>query len=492
MAREDLPADAEPPEAPRDPEARTNAEEAGPVVEEAGVEVPADGPAPEALEAVEHPVAKAIGTYSVDGRRPLPKGLKIGVSGAPHHRPAKKRGVTAVKRPVAAAKQDAAKPSKPVDRGPKARVGEEEDRDKARARKGALFLLAVLAAYVVWIVVSGQYDEFVDALQSSDTGWFVAGLLVMGLNFFFGSLAFVLAAYIDPTSPLGVRDCISVEANGVLFGNLTPMSTGTMPAQIFRLTQAGLDVGEASATQLTRFVIYQAGEVVVAAALLALRFDFFLHTYGNIVFVNIVVFIIQTAQALGLLLVCLFPRFVGRVGNRALSFIDRRGWLGHDKIEKYRDMLNGQLLSFGGTFRDSFRHKESLLLTLLVTLGQMLAFYAVPWFVLHAFGGDADFVTCLAAASMVQMIGNSVPLPGGAGGNEAGFALFFGPIFGAAATAGFVVWRLITFFIPTLVAVPMSALRSTSHRSIYQRWQRFRTHGLGKASVSVRQRRRRR
>lgn len=484
---------------------------ADPVVDVDGLELPADGPAPQALEAAEQPLEDALGFFDVDGAKPAggigpdgvapvdaapapdaqparrskPKGLRIGVAGASHRAPKKaKAGSKATAKPAAKARKAVS--------GPRTRVGEEESRDKAKARKGALFMAAVLAVNMLWIVVSGQFDEFVHALHNAEAGWFVAGLLVMGLNFAFGSLAFVLAAYIDPDSPLGLRDCMSVEANGVLFGNLTPMSTGTMPAQIFRLTQAGLDVGEASATQLTRFVIYQAGEVVVAAVLLLLRFDFFLSTYGDIVFVNIVVFIIQTAQALGLLCVCLFPRFVNRVGHWGLGFASRHGWLSRERVERYEDVLQTQVMSFGGTFRDSFRHKESLALTLLVTLGQMLAFYAVPWFVLHAFGGDADFVTCLAAASMVQMIGNSVPLPGGTGGNEAGFALFFGPIFGSAAAAGFIVWRLITFFIPTIVALPLTTLRSSHRRSIYQRWQRFRTRKGRVAHVSVSKRGRRR
>lgn len=435
----------------------------------------------------------------VSRQRKKPANLKIGVAGARHHRPSKASSANAYGATLGAHKTSAAEKGVPKRAGafgagapvgskaagPKTRVGQEESQDQKKARKGALFMVGVLAAYALWIFMSGQFDEFVGALNGADAGWFVAGMLVMSFNFVFGALAFVLAAYIDPTSPLGVRDCMSVEANGVLFGNLTPMSTGTMPAQIYRLTQAGLDVGAASATQLTRFVIYQAGEVVVAATLLLLRFDFFLHTYGDIVFLNIVVFIIQTLQAAGLLVVCLFPRFVTRVGNWGLRFASRHGWFSAERVKRYSDVLNNQVRSFGGTFRDSFRHMGSLGLTLLVTLGQMLCFYAVPWFVLRAFGGNADFVTCLAAASMVQMIGNSVPLPGGTGGNEAGFALFFGPIYGAAATAGFIVWRLITFFIPTLVAFPLMALSSSHNKSIYQRWQRFRTRKGRRAQVFI-------
>lgn len=467
-------------------------EPAAQVPPEPGSTAPSSYPVPSTSE---QPTADA----GVSRQRKKPANLKIGVAGARHHRSQKASSTNAYAAAAGARKASGAQKPAPQGAadsrtkasvskktaGPKTRVGQEESQDQKKARKGALFMVGVLAAYALWIFMSGQFDEFVGALNGADAGWFVAGMLVMSFNFVFGALAFVLAAYIDPTSPLGVRDCMSVEANGVLFGNLTPMSTGTMPAQIYRLTQAGLDVGAASATQLTRFVIYQAGEVVVAATLLLLRFDFFLHTYGDIVFLNIVVFVIQTLQAAGLLVVCLFPRFVTRVGNWGLRFASRHGWFSAERVKRYSDVLNNQVRSFGGTFRDSFRHMGSLALTLLVTLGQMLCFYAVPWFVLRAFGGDADFVTCLAAASMVQMIGNSVPLPGGTGGNEAGFALFFGPIFGAAATAGFIVWRLITFFIPTLAAFPLMALSSSHNKSIYQRWQHFRTRKGRRAQVFV-------
>lgn len=371
-------------------------------------------------------------------------------------------------------------------------VGEEQARDRRRARKGAVFMAILFLGYMAWIVISGQADEFATSLATADYGWLCVGLLFMLARFGFGSLAYVFAVYIDPDSPVGVRDCMSVEANGTLFGNLTPMSSGSVPAQIYRLTKAGLDVGEATATQFTRFIFYQAGEVIVAALLLWLKFDFFLKNYGNFVILNLVVFVIQTLQALGLLVVCLLPRFVTRVGNWGIRFAQRHGWIKKEAAQRYLHVVNVQVTEFSRTFKQSFTHKTSLFLTWLVTLGMLVCFYSVPWVVLRAFGGDADFIECLAAGSMVQMIGNSVPLPGGAGGNEAGFAFFFGPVFGASAAAGFVVWRIITFFIPTAVCLPLSALRSNSSRSIYQRWNAYRTNRGRRATYSYRQNSKRR
>ena len=101
----------------------------------------------------------------------------------------------------------------------------------------------------------------------------------------------------------------------------------------------------------------------------------------------------------------------------------------------------------------------------------------VPYFVLLAFGKhDVDFISCLAAGAFIQLLSSAVPLPGGTGGAEGGFALFLGHFFGPSATAGYLVWRIITFFGPTILTAPLLGLRSAHHASIHARWNRL-VHG---------------
>ena len=129
-------------------------------------------------------------------------------------------------------------------------------------------------------------------------------------------------------------------------------------------------------------------------------------------------------------------------------------------------------------------------LTLVVTMLQLASLYTIPWFVLNAFGVRGDFIECLAAGSMVQMVASAVPLPGGTGGAEGGFVMFYQHMFGSATSAGFLVWRIVTFFGPTILAAPLLGL-STRNRtvSIYRRVQRLKRrfmrgsgkgHGHGK------------
>ena len=153
--------------------------------------------------------------------------------------------------------------------------------DNKSARRGAIFIGVVLVGYIVYLVVTGQMGQFWAAMSSVQASWLVVACLCMFMYLFFGIVAYAIAVWLDPNSPVGIRDLISVEASGIFFGNLTPMMMGSTPAQIYRLTKAGQNVGEAGATQFTRFIVYQFGLVAWGAILLLARMPFFAERYGD-------------------------------------------------------------------------------------------------------------------------------------------------------------------------------------------------------------------
>lgn len=153
--------------------------------------------------------------------------------------------------------------------------------DNKGARRGAIFIGVVLVGYIGYLIATGQMGQFWAAMSSVQAPWLVAACFCMFLYLFFGIVAYAIAVWLDPNSPVGIRDLISVEASGIFFGNLTPMMMGSTPAQIYRLTKAGQNVGEAGATQFTRFIVYQFGLVAWGAILLLARMPFFAERYGD-------------------------------------------------------------------------------------------------------------------------------------------------------------------------------------------------------------------
>ena len=378
------------------------------------------------------------------------------------------------------------KPNVSVKVGGGAPSSEEEAENRAKDRKGALFLAFVVVAYVIFLILSGQMGTFIGALSGVDMGWVWAALFCYGMYFVFGVLAYVIAVYLDHDSPVGVRDLMSVEASGVFFGNLTPMMAGSVPAQIVRLTRTGLDAGEASATQFTRFIMFQFGVVLFAAIMLGAKLEFFFQTYGDIVFLNLVVFGVHLLELIALFVICLCPHVVMKAGNFALKIAGKH--LKPETVKHWDEVINVQVMEFSQAFRNAAKDLPSMGLTLLVTMAQLACLYMIPWFVLQAFGKQGDFLECLAAGSMVQMVSSAVPLPGGTGGAEGGFMMFYSHMFGSATSAGFIIWRIVTFFLPTILAAPLLGLKTTNRSvSIYHRVcaLRAKLSGKGRASAPV-------
>ena len=204
-----------------------------------------------------------------------------------------------------------------------------------QVRKSLVFLAFVVVAYVAYLVFSGQFDEFVTSLAGVDLGWVTAGIVCFLFYYVFGVLAYVLSVIADPDSPVGIRDLMSVEASGVFFMRLTPNGAAAPPAQIYRLTRAGLSVGQASALNFTRFVLYEAGEGVFAAIMLLFCGNYFYEQFGDVTIIGLFLFGFKVVQVGAVLFLCLFPKPVMAIGNWALRFANRHGWLSEEKFNKY-------------------------------------------------------------------------------------------------------------------------------------------------------------
>ena len=367
--------------------------------------------------------------------------------------------------------------------------------DHKGATRGAIFIGFALLAFVVYLVVTGQVAQFMAALANVQVPWLIVACLCMLLYLVFGIAAYAIAVWMDPKSPVGIRDLISVEASGIFFGNLTPMMMGSTPAQIYRLTKAGQNVGEAGATQFTRFIVYQFGLVAWGAILLAARMPFFVERYSDVRALTILCIFSfggHVCILLSIFAIALMPRMVIRVAHWGLSVLARVG-VAADKVDGWRAFVDGEVYSFSEKFKLSAGHTGSMALTVVITMLQLAFFYLVPYFLMLSFGHhDVDFLSVMAASAFVQLLSSAVPLPGGTGGAEGGFALFLGHFYGSAATAGYLLWRLITFIAPTIVAAPLLGLKSARDASIHERWDRLvakrgRRGGRGAATHSAAQ-----
>ncbi len=342
-----------------------------------------------------------------------------------------------------------------------------------------IFLAFLGIAYAAYLVMSGQLDDFIRALIGVNPKWIIAGVACFLCYYVFGILAYAAIVVVDHDSPVGFRDLMSVEASGVFFMRLTPGGAGVIPSQIYRLTRAGLSLPDASALQFVRFTLYEAGEGIFAAIMLLLCGDYFLKTFADVTilgldvrFIGIFMFGFKFIQVGGVLLLCLLPGPIQKLGALGLKIGYSLRILKKERYEAYLEFLTTQVTSFSQAFRSAASNWHVLPVVELLTLLQLGCMYALPYFVLRAFGLEADLLICLASGSMVELLVNAIPLPGGAGGAEVGFTYLFRDMFGWHLSAGLVIWRTIEYLLPVVIAAPCMGMRSTTGESIYHRWNR--------------------
>ena len=261
-------------------------------------------------------------------------------------------------------------------------------------------------------------------------------------------------------SYLGFKDLLSVAAAGIVFGFLTPGQSGAAPAQIVRLSQVGLKVGDATALQLTKFFIYQAAVTVFGAVVLLTRTSYFVERFGDIVLVCVLAFGIHVAIMLGLIAMVFFPNAVRKVCHLLVRLGSGKLHLIKDP-QAMHDRVDAEVDGYAGAVHQAIRQGKVVGLAIAINVGQLACLYCIPFCVLRALGvTDIDFLTAMCASAFIQLIMTAVPLPGGTGGAEAGFVLFFKPELGAMTTAAVVLWRALSFYLPIVCSLPLLGLRS--------------------------------
>lgn len=357
----------------------------------------------------------------------------------------------------------------------------EKPDSKTLARWGAVFMAALAVGWIIWLVATGKAESFWHALIGANPLWAAAGMMMFVMYFLLDSLCFRIAGTLTGVR-LGIADLISTAAVGIVFGYLTPGQVGAAPAQIVRLAKAGLSPGDASAIQLTRFFIYQSAVTIFGTLMLIVKFPYFKSIYGNVTLIAALALCVHLGIMAMLVGLIFFPNLIRRIAGFGIRLLSQRMHVIKNP-QKATDAVEDQISQYATSVHAATHHVGVMVSAIVITIIQIVCIYTIPHFVLLSFGvSDTDTFTDIAAAAFVQLILTAVPLPGGTGGAEGGFALFFGPVLGDLTSTAVVLWRLITFYLPVIVSFPLIAVKSSV--SPQERLNRYGEAKVGVAAIA--------
>jgi len=309
-----------------------------------------------------------------------------------------------------------------------------------------VFVLFVATFFLFYLAFSGQSLESLWQQLKTLNGFFLGfAFLLMVLYWLLeaGVLHSITVFLHGGQKFLGSLKTTMV---GQFFNSVTPFATGGQPAQLVNMIQAGVPASGASSILTVKFLIYQSVLTIYSIFIMLLKASFFRLEIPRFFFLAEIGFIVNSFVIALTLLFAYRRNFTKRLLTLVYNLLAKLKIIKNP--EKSKQALETGLEKFHSYTKLIFSNKTVLFKTTLFTMLQLTAFFLIPYFIYRAFGfNTANWLDILAADAFVTMVTSFVPLPGGSGGAEGGFYLFFRLFFTPASIgSALLVWRVWTFY----------------------------------------------
>lgn len=255
-------------------------------------------------------------------------------------------------------------------------------------------------------------------------------------------------------SKIGFKDCFHTSMIGQLFNCITPFATGGQPMQAYTLTKCGMGLGQASCALLAKFIVYQTVLTLYTTAVIAFKLNFFVANVSGFALIILIGFAVNFLVMLLIFSIGFFPKITAKALNGLLRLAAKLKIV--KKLDEKQEKLNSEIEKFYNDFSILKKNPAQFIVPALLTVLQLTAFFSVPYFVcLSLSATHISYSLIVCAAAFVLMISSFVPLPGGSGGAEGGFYMFFGMFFvqSGILAAAVLLWRIVTFYFPIIAGM---------------------------------------
>lgn len=326
-----------------------------------------------------------------------------------------------------------------------------------------LFNIAVmifsLILMIYFIVSKGGLMDLVKSGVKINLFWVGIALVFHFLNYFMDS--YLIYIFVKNSIPsFTLQKAIKVSMVGQFFSAVTPGASGGQPMQIFMMTQLGVNLAVATATQIQKFLVYQSTLVLYSIIAIALRFNYFRTNLESYIWILALIGFITQAIVIFLILLVSFNR---TLTHKMLSGCFRI--LGKIRIVKNpkekTDSLTKQLDVFHKHNKALLKNPKLLIRAYGFMVILLTVMYIVPYFIYRGFypDGTESVINMICSQSFVSMVSSLVPTPGASGAAELSFGIFFSNSFSTETMkSAIIVWRTITYFVTLLVGSPYARL----------------------------------
>ena len=229
---------------------------------------------------------------------------------------------------------------------------------------------------------------------------------------------------------------------GRYYDNITPGAVGGQPFQIYYLKKNGYSAAESAAIPLATFMSMQLAFIILAVAMFA--------GFGDMIMsdaIHVTAWIGLLFYAffpIVILLSVIFPKAITRATEAVFGLLFRMR-LVRDKDASIAE-ARGHINEYSDCIRGLLRRPRLCVQILLLSLAYQLAINVIPYFVLLAFGGSLNWLSCFVTALAINSSISFIPTPGNAGAAEGSFYLVFSHLTSGSVFWAMLFWRFFNYY----------------------------------------------
>ncbi len=289
-----------------------------------------------------------------------------------------------------------------------------------RVPRKAILIGVILFAVLFWLTVSKifrniELGHLRELALGGDVRFFLLGVGCMLVYAFMEGLNFWRILHISGY-PHTVFQCFRYAATGIFFNAITPSASGGQPMQILAMRSDGIHISHGTFAIFNNLLGYQISAVTLSVTGLILNRDVLLHGTGGLAWILVIGILSNALLAAGIAAFIFSPAVTGKLAGGAIRAAGKL-------FPKLGDMLLAKLRSFTSEYGDCAAyirsHPAGLLTTVLISLVQVSAMFAVPYFAYRFLGvSEVSFAELFLLQAVIFVGVGLIPLPGAMGVNE--------------------------------------------------------------------------
>ena len=311
-----------------------------------------------------------------------------------------------------------------------------------------IIALIVVTGLVLYFALKDNYETIINEIINVNKIWLVVAFSLIFIFWFLKSIAMnnVVALY---NKDYSIKKAFRLIIETNFFHAVTPFAVGGQPYEIYSLTKSKLKVTDATNVSIANFIVYQIALVLLGIVAITYNYFFKIFTNDSLLKHLVILGFMINLIVIVMLFLLTFSNIINRFIKGIIRILIKLKLMKENKLEK----MDKHLEEFHSGAKLLLQSKKRFIGLIFIHFLSLIILYSIPFVLALAMGiSSFNMLEGVVASSYVMLIGSFVPVPGGTGGLEYGFMVFYGNfIEGGKLNAIMLIWRFITYYFAMIV-----------------------------------------